>query len=81
MTMEARKGLQNHTDHITKFKKTLELAASKREVREIAEKVKKCASNTSLIDLYNKTVPHVATMESIGQEMAAEVERLAKIVA
>ncbi len=54
---------------------------SKKDVREIAEKVKKCALNTSLIDLYNKTVPHVATMEAIGQEMTAEVERLAKIVA
>jgi hypothetical protein len=49
-------------------------------VRDIAIQLKKCALNTDLKDLYNKTIPHVATMEAIGKEMTAEVDRLEKIV-
>jgi len=75
-TTQAKLALQNHTEHITKVKKQMQEGATKKDVREVADKMKRFALNVDLTDLYKKTVPHVATMEAIGREMTAEVDRL-----
>ena len=72
--------MQNHTQHITKVKKTLADTASKKELREFIQESKKFACNSELRDLYDKVVPPVAYAQDVAADMKAEVARFQKII-
>ena len=72
--------LQNHTAHITKMKKNVEAAATKRELAELGAKTGKMALNSELQELYHKVVPPVAVMEEVGRRMQDDVAKLTSVV-
>lgn len=49
---QCKKALQNHTKHITRIKKDLELCATKAELRKLADYSRQYALNSELVDLY-----------------------------
>lgn len=80
ISMNCKAALQNHTAHITKLKRHVEGAATKKELAQLAEHTSKFALNKELQDLYQKVVPTVTVMEGIGRTMQETVATLTEVV-